>query len=397
MRIAYLMNTYPMPSTTFIRREIRAVENQGVDVRRYVIRRWDGDLVDPGDIAERNAAHHILSGNAGGIVIALLAESVMNARGVANALGAWWTLFKSGGGFVRHCAYLAEAAYFKRCAERDQVSHVHAHFGTNATAVAMLSNLMGGPGYSFTVHGPDELIDSPHQNYPLKIRHAKFVAAISHFCRSQLNLFSENRWAEKIKIVHCGLQTDEFQPSPVPSSNSIICVGRLCHQKGQMMIPEAVAALKDKFPDITVTLIGDGDIRGELEAEIERCNVDDEVKLTGWRDNHEVREAIAAHKIFLLPSSAEGLPVVLMEAYAMQRAAISTYIAGIPELIDERTGWLFPAGSVEGLKTAIEQALTVSREDLSAMAERGRGRVLDHHDVDKEAATLIALFKEDAE
>ena len=393
MNIAYLMNTYPLTSTTFIRREIEAHERRGLNIHRYAVRQWDGKLVDPLDIAEIERTHYLLTGNAGGLVKAFLRELIENPGGLAKALGPWWSLLnKARGGVVRHAAYLMEACYFRQRCAADGIDHVHVHFLTNSTAVAMLARIMGGPSYSATVHGPDELVDAPLLDFPAKIEHASFIAAITHFCRSQLIRFSSIRSAEKIAIVHCGLNLDDFAPSPPPDNRTLVCVGRLCPQKGQAQIPAAAAALRAEFPDLKVILIGDGESRAEIEAEIARLGVGDVVQITGWMENAKVREALKAARAFVLPTFAEGLPVVIMEALALGRPVISTYIAGIPELVDEGCGWIVPAGDGEALTGAMRAALTASPEKLAALGREGRKRIEDRHDVDKEAAKLAALF-----
>lgn len=393
MKIAYLMNTYPLTSTTFIRREIEAHERRGMAITRYALRRWDGELVDPLDIAEVDLTHYILSGNTGGLVKAFFRELTTNMGGFMKALGPWWSLLKyARGGVVRHAAYLMEACYFRQRAAADKIDHVHVHFLTNSTTVAMLARIMGGPSYSATVHGPDELTDAPLLDFPAKIEHASFIAAITNFCKSQLIRFSSIKAADKIKIIHCGLDLAGFEATPPPDNQTLVCVGRLCPQKGQAQLPAAVAALKDEFPGMKLILIGDGESRAEIEAEIARLGVGDQISITGWMENTRVREAVKNARAFLLPSYAEGLPVVIMEALALGRPVISTYIAGIPELVDEGCGWIIPAGDGDALVSVMREALTASPEKLAALGAEGRRRIEDRHDVDKEAAALGALF-----
>ncbi len=393
MTIAYLLNTYPLISTTFIRREIEALERAGVAVRRYALRGRGGEAVDPADIAEKPRTHYILEGNAPRLLLALLAEIATNPAGLARALGPWFALLRAArGGVVRHVAYLLEAVYFRRRARADGVDHVHVHFMTNAAAVAMLARVMGGPSYSVTCHGPDELTDAPLLDFPAKIGHAAFIVAITHFCKSQLVRFSSIAAAEKIHIVHCALDLTDFEASPPPGNRTFVCVGRLCPQKGQAQIPAAVAALRNDYPDLEALLIGDGESRAEVEAEIERCGVGDRVRILGWKANPEVREAMRNARALLLPSFAEGLPVVIMEAMALGRPVISTYIAGIPELLDRECGWIVPAGSQAALTEAMRGALAASPQDLEVMGAEGRRRIECGHDVDIEAARLKALF-----
>jgi glycosyltransferase involved in cell wall biosynthesis len=118
------------------------------------------------------------------------------------------------------------------------------------------------------------------------------------------------------------------------------------------------------------------------------------VRITGWINSDEVRSEILAARALILPSFAEGLPVVLMEAMALRRPVLSTYVAGIPELvIPGENGWLFPAGSVDDLVDAMESCLAADPEQLSTMGEAGYQRVIERHAIDSEAAKLGALFR----
>ncbi|NOX96449.1 MAG: glycosyltransferase family 4 protein, partial [Alphaproteobacteria bacterium] len=103
-------------------------------------------------------------------------------------------------------------------------------------------------------------------------------------------------------------------------------------------------------------------------------------------------QMISDARVLLLPSYAEGLPVVIMEALALERPVISTYIAGIPELVDEGCGWIIPAGSHDALVDVMREALSASPETLAAKGAEGRARIEHNHDIDKEAATLHDLF-----
>jgi glycosyltransferase involved in cell wall biosynthesis len=396
VKIAYLINTYPVTSSTFIRREIAALERLGVGITRYAVRRWTEALVDPDDIAEQARTHFLLTGNLAGLFLALARAAVTRPvplmRGVAVWLG---MLAGARGDLVRQAAYLLQAVYLRQRAAADGIDHIHVHFATNATTVAMLARLMGGPSYSFTVHGPDEFVDVGRIGYDAKIRRAAFVIAISDFCKSQLIRFSTMAHWDKIHVARCGVDLALFEPAPpcAAGNRTLVCVGRLCPQKGQALIPRAAAALRADFPDLKVILVGDGESRSEVEAEIARAGVGDLIEVRGWVANPQVRELIAGARALLLPSFAEGLPVVIMETFALGRPAISTHVAGIPELVDASCGWLIPAGSGEALTAAMGEALSASPEDLSRMGNAARARVARLHDLGSLAETLRGHFQ----
>ncbi len=395
MKIAYLMNSYPMTSTTFIRREIESLEALGLKIKRYAVRHWDDVLVDPLDVTEQSRTHYLLTQNIPGLFLAFFMVLITNPVGFGRTLLLWRKVCKNSGGFsVKHFAYLLQATYFYRTTQRDGIQHVHSHFSTNATTVAMLAYVMGGSSYSFTAHGPDEFVDPTLLSMALKIHHAKFVVAISNYCRVQLIRFSSYDYWDKIKIVHCGLKIDEFIPdySFDAANQNLVCVGRLCPQKGQLLIPQALAELKQEFPNLKVHFVGGGESKSALESAIAKFGVSAQVELHGWKSNAEVRKMITQSRAFLLPSFAEGLPVVIMEAFALGRPVISTYIAGIPELVDNKCGWIIPAGSVEDIVSAIRSALQASPQDLAEMAKEGRRRVEQEHDLKAIGQQLFGLF-----
>ncbi|NEU13494.1 glycosyltransferase family 4 protein [Methylobacterium sp. BTF04] len=395
MKLAYLMNTYPMTSATFIRREIEAIEALGQPIQRYAVRVWDQDLVDPRDRAEREVTHYLLTGNLRGLLRACIRELAGNPFGVARCLGPWFGLsWNARNGLVRPIAYLMQAAYLRQRADADGITHIHVHFATNAAAVALLAHLMGGPTYSFTAHGPDEFSAPERLSFRAKIAHARFCVAISRYCQTRLVGLARPEDHDKIRIARCGIALEEFEAKPRPNLGNqlLVCVGRLCAAKGQALIPAAVAALRGRFPDIKVILVGDGESRAEIEAACRAHAVSDRVVLQGWASNAEVRALVASSRALLLPSFAEGLPIVIMEAFALGRPVISTRIAGIPELLDDTCGWLIPPGDGQALERAMEAALVASPEQLDAKGAVGRAKVEDLHDRRMLARTLLQLF-----
>lgn len=400
MRIAYLMNSYPMTSTTFIRREIHALEELGVEVERFAVRAWSEQLVDPRDIEERNKTSYLLTGNAIGLLSCLAKELVANPWGLAKAVAASFKLWRAAGrDFVRHVAYLLEAISLRQRLSAASLKHVHVHFATNATTVAMLCGVLGGSTYSFTVHGPDELVEPYRLSYDLKMRNAAFVAAISNFCRVQLARFGGMHQWNKIKIVPCALDLDEFErdSNAVIQNNTFVCIGRLCHQKAQTLLPDAIEPLVDEFPDLKIILVGDGETREEIEDKIANKSLAKHFELVGWRSNEEVRSILRGARAMVLPSFAEGLPVSIMEAFALGKPVISTYIAGIPELVDGSCGWIVPAGDIEALTAALKDCLMTSESELVKMGEKGRSRIEARHDIRRSATILRDCFHAHAE
>jgi colanic acid/amylovoran biosynthesis glycosyltransferase len=397
LKIGYLMNQHPYSSCTFIRREMAGVEACGIEVCRYSIRPPETKLVDEADQQEANQTRYILSQGAVALVLAMVraaiarpvrfwqAFSLAFQIGIASDRGPWI-----------HLAYLVEACSLLKWLSEDKIDHVHAHFATNSTMVALLCHALGGPPYSFTVHGPHEFDNPKALAMTEKITRAAFVATISSFSKSQLFRWCGYKQWVKIHLIRCGV--DEMFLShpyvPLPEQPQFVCVGRLDEQKGHLLLIEAMSQLAAEDRQFKVVLVGDGPLRPQLETLIAQLNLQDHVKITGWASNAEVRQQILSAQIMLAPSFAEGLPVVIMEALALARPVISTYIAGIPELVEPgKCGWLIPAGSVTALADVMRIAMQTPSEQLAQMGKAGAELVAQKHSARNEASRLAELFQ----
>ncbi len=399
MKIACLVNTYPSPSHTFIRREIHALERRGLQVARIAMRSDRGRLVDAADLAEDAATEHVLERGAGALAGATLRAALTAPGAFGRALVLAWHCGAQaeGGARLRHLVYLAEAAFVARLCRAQGIGHLHAHFGTNSTTVAMLAHALGGPGYSFTVHGPEEFDRPRALSLGTKAARARFTVAISTFGRSQLSRWTDPAHWDRLHVVRCGIEPTDTAPAPMPPRPlHLVSVGRFSEQKGQLLALDALAKARETVPGIRLTLVGDGELRAAIEARIAALGLGDAVTLVGWQDQKGVAQALARAHVLLLPSFAEGLPVVLMEALAAGRPAISTWVAGIPELLTPECGWLVPAGDVDALARAIAAAAATPPETLAAMGATGAARVRAAHDIDTQAARLHALIDDAA-
>ncbi|MEW6074530.1 MAG: glycosyltransferase [Planctomycetota bacterium] len=396
MKIGYLTNQYPKATHSFIRREIAALEALGVEVERFTMRRAGPDLTDSLDLAEVARTHVLVNRGAPGVAADLLrgaaAQPVRFARALRRALRLGW---RSDRGLLLHLAYLGEAERLRRLARRLGIEHIHAHFGTNPPACALLANALGGPSFSFTVHGPEEF-DAPRAlKLRAKIAAARFTAAVAEHGRSQLWRWCDPEDRDRIEVVRCGV--DEVflgrDPAPVPDVPRLLCVGRLCAQKGHFVLLRAAARLVAAGVELELVLAGDGELRAPIEALAGRLGLRDRVRILGWIGGERVRDEILAARALVLPSFAEGLPVVIMEALALGRPVVSTFVAGIPELVvPGESGWLVPAGDADALAAALREVLAAPVGRLGAMGAAGRRRVRERHDVRQEAARLRDLF-----
>lgn len=391
MKIAYLAQGYPRTSHTFIRREIRALESLGVEVLRYSVRPLDEPLVTDADREEHGRTRVLLSAGVGAYALALALAVLGRPRAFAQTLGTALHLARrSDRGLLRHLAYVAEAAVLERWLRSAGVTHVHAHFGTNATGIALLCERLGGPRFSFTVHLDD------FDNVQAKTAAAAFVVAISSFGRSQFYRRIDPRAWHKVREVHCGVDAPLLAaPStPVPDAPRLVCVARLHADKGHLILLDAAARLAAEHVPFELIFAGDGPFRSAIEDHVRRLGLQGRVQVAGWMSEEEVRRAVVGARAVVLPSFREGLPVSLMEALALGRPVISTAIAGIPELVVPGvSGWIVPAGSVDALVPVLREALEAPPARLEAMGRAGAALVAERHDATKEARKLLALFR----
>jgi glycosyltransferase involved in cell wall biosynthesis len=395
LKIAYFINQYPKVSHTFIRREILALERQGFDIQRIALRGWSEPPPDPEDRQEQARTRYVLRKGVWGLVLATLRTILSTPRRLFRAvLLAIRISRRSDRRLIYHFLRVSEACRLVPWLHEFGAMRLHAHFGTNSAEIAMYAHCLGGPPFSFTVHGPEEF-ESP-MGIAEKVAEAVFVSAISSYGRSQLYLRCKPADWPKVQVVRCGIEPGFHGKTElrVPASHRLVCVGRLCEAKGQLLLIEAAARLRVRRIPLDLVLVGDGPIRADLETAIERHGLGGSVRITGWLSSDGVRDELLAARALVLPSFAEGLPVVIMEAMALRRPVLSTMVAGIPELLRAgESGWLFSAGSLDELVSAMEDCLSRSVEEIQRMGDAGYERVMRLHSIDVEAAKLADLFR----
>lgn len=394
--LAYLTTAYPSVSHTFIRREILGLERLGYAIQRFAIRPGTASR-DPQDIAEEARTTHLLS-----LPRTTLARHCLRGLwlGRGRALQALRLALRLGRaserGLLKHLAYYAEALALRSLFAARGVRHVHVHFGTNAAAVALLVHALGGPGFSLTIHGPDEFDAAIGLSLNAKMRAARFTVAISSYCASQLRRWARFEDWDRIHIVRCTVDGEWFRADePVAeSATDFVSVGRLSGQKGQMLLIEAFAQAIARGLPGRLLLIGDGELREPLAARIAALGLGDRILLKGWATGDEVRQALLDSRALVLPSFAEGLPMVLMESMALQRPVIASLITGIPELVRDRVdGWLVVSGDQSQLVDALLDAAGAPAARLREMGRTARQQVMALHATDQEVRKLDALFR----
>ncbi|MEM9248961.1 MAG: glycosyltransferase [Pseudomonadota bacterium] len=392
--VAYLTGQYPRASHTFILREVAALRRLGVDVRTCSVRREPPtELIGPEEIDEQERTFHVLS--AAKNPFRLLSDHVAAALRAPGAyLGALALALRTGRpglvGLAKQLIYFLEAGVLARHLAKEGSVHLHNHFADSSANLAMITAHMARLPFSFTLHGPAELFEPQSWALGTKVARAAFTLCISDFARSQAMLFSDRSDWPRLHIVHCGVEPDRYAPTPAPASPrlALLFVGRLTAIKGLFVLLEALSRLP--ADTATLTVIGDGPDRAALVEEARRLGLT--AQFLGYQSQAEVAQALGDADALVLPSFAEGVPVVLMEAMASARPVIATQVGGVSELVSETTGRLVPPGNADALATAIGALHEMPPDQRAQMGAAGRARVLEAFDVDREARRIAALL-----
>ncbi len=392
--VAYLTGQYPRASHTFILREVAALRRLGLDIRTCSVRKEPAEeLIGPEEVAEQAQTFHILS--AAKNPFRLLSDHVAACLRAPGAYAEAFALALRTGrpgltGTFKQMVYFAEAAILARHLAREGVVHLHNHFADSSANLAMITACMARIPFSFTLHGPAELFEPQSWAIGTKVARAAFTVCISDFARSQAMLFSDRAHWPRLQIVHCGVELDRYTQTPAVKREglSLLFVGRLTAIKGVFVLLDALENVAET--GARLTLIGDGPDRAALEAETRRRGLD--VAFLGYRSQAEVAAALRDADALVLPSFAEGVPVVLMEAMASGRPVIATQVGGVSELVTPKAGILVAPGNSEALASAIRSLAESPPAQRTAMGEAGRDRVATDFDVDHEARRLATLF-----
>jgi glycosyltransferase involved in cell wall biosynthesis len=404
MKLAYLCSLYPAVSNTFVLREVEALRRRGVEIDTYTIRRAKTDqlLADADRAAYQTTfailpprwsrllgAHLHLACTAPKAYMRTLALALRQAP--PGVRGSLWQLF-----------YFVEAVMLWSECRRRGIRHIHVHFANVAAAVALLATEIGSAvdseqwSWSFSMHGPTELFNVDQYNLAEKIARARFVVCISDFTRSQLmSLCDPDLW-HKLHVIHVGIPLEQFTNTLGDSRSTdpeILLIGRQVPEKGQAVLLEAVASLAERGHHVNTTLVGDGVTRANLERLSKRLGIAAQTSFPGAVGQDDICAFYAKASVFCLPSFAEGVPCVLMEAMAMELPVVSTRITGIPELVDDgHTGLLVSPGRADLLADALE--LLVTDADLRRrMGAAARDKVVREFNTESSADQLYDLFE----
>ncbi len=410
-RVGYVLKRFPRLSETFVCNELRALERQGLDVVVFSLMKPSEEL------------QHELVGGIRAQVIYLPKHSVVQAlkikKGDAvgrleslwisdclNSHGASFEALFSGKSVDEGCHRQMQGTALAMLASAMGIGHLHAHFGTDATTVALLASRLSRIPYSFTAHAKDifhtyvnELEDTRMRRQ--KLAEASFVVTVSDYNRSYLRQLAGITARDKIRRLYNGIDLNRFRPTDRDRpSNCFLSVGRLIEKKGFTHLVEACRHLREAGRSFRCIIVGDGPDRELLERQIEVAGLSAHVQLTGPQTQEQLVECMQGCTAMVLSSvisasgDRDGLPTVLLEALGMGLPAISTSVAGIPEIIEGgKSGLLVPPGNPAALAAAmariIDEPLLASR-----LGAGGRAKAERDFDLDKNVATLRGWFEE---
>lgn len=404
LAVAYVVTHHPKVALTFIDREVRALEASGVRVVPCSINDPSPeDTSSPAGAAEAARTFYIKRAGAVRALRALTAAIAVSPLGFASLA---WRAVRSAGTDVRtvvwRLLHLVEGAMVWHRLRGDDVRHLHAHFGQTPSTIAWFATEIGNldePGrwsWSFTIHGFQDFVNERDARLDLKAESASFIVCVSDFTRSQLMRITRPELWPRYEIVRCGVDPEQFAYRPrleVADRPCIAIVARVSPEKGHMVLVHAVSILRDRGLDVVVDVVGGGGFAADVEVEATRSGVADRIRFIGELQSDQVADRLATADVYCLPSFAEGLPVSIMEAMATGIPVVSTYISGIPEIVEHRrTGLTVPAGNAEALADALYDLLTdrALRGDVVAAA---RLEVERHYDTERNVAELRELFR----
>ncbi len=395
-KVAYLCSEYPAISQTFIFREIKSLRAAGHEVTAFSVHSQSHlDVMTEDERKEASGTLVMTSLSVFSILASHLGIMLSSPAGYFRMIaGALSLLIRGPKSPFKALAYFTEAGILVRWMRKKKISHVHEHFGAPTALVAMLAGRYGKIDYSLSIHGPDVFFTQDAGLLREKVISAKFIRCISHFCRSQLMRITPHEHWKNLHIVRCGVDPDNYSPAPERNNAvpGILCVGRLVPAKGQHILLQACRQLKNENIPFTMTFVGEGEDRDSLEKYSREEGLTDQVFFAGAQGQDKIQNYYNSADIFALPSFAEGVPVVLMEAMSKELPVISTYIAGIPELIKHnQTGLLADAGDVESLALNLKRLISdpLLRAELGAA---GRNQVMARYHLHNNNKKMASLF-----
>lgn len=399
--VAYLCHEYPKLTETFVYREIDRLRALGMDILVFSMKKpTDVEKIEggkekvaraqylPPDFSLRFFIAQVKQFVKSPLLYIFLLLRILSATERKSAIKLPVRL-----GFFLRGALLADLLQ-----ERKDIGLLHCPYTGDEIICAHTASRLSGIPLSFTVHAPFHL----YKKSPLLKWHARdavFISAISEDARHRIIELAGKTVAEKIKIIHCGIDTAEIQPARETTGvNKIVSVGSLGTLKGHDTLIQAVKVLADSGLQIECEIIGEGGQREDLERLIEGLELKDVVCLVGAKPQRYVLNAVEECTVFVLAAKVDdkgdrdGIPVALMEAMAREKPCVSTKVSGIPELvIDGETGILVEPDDPQELAKAIQKIIE-NPTLAQRMGKAGRKRVERAFSLDKQAQLMKEEF-----
>lgn len=277
---------------------------------------------------------------------------------------------------------------------RTGVDVVHGCFANNSATVAMAAARVAGLPFTFECHAHDLFVDLRYGEE--KIAAAQRVFSISDYNRK--HLVGELRCDPAKVVIRRVPILKEFcdtidRGERVPGL--VTSVARLHEIKGYDVALEAFAKVAPKVPAARYVIVGEGDLRPQLEAQARRLGIADRVQFVGTLTNQETLRLVRRSSAFVLPSrigadgDRDGIPTSMIEAMYLRTPAVSTRVSGIPELVDDGVdGFLAEPEDEATIANRLQRLLT--DEPLRAkMGEAGRSKVIAEFDTDRNIDILL--------
>jgi len=408
LRIGYLLDEFPALSQTFVLRELEELERQGVEITIFAIRQPAGKIHDSAQkfLDRAHYAPPLFSWETARAILRARFGRPWRFQVMVTRLA--WAGFMHPRIFwqVRHARIfwqarhlVPHACWMAREMEKLRITHLHAHFASLPTTLALMVSYLLRIPFSFSAHARDIYYR------PLllkeKIRRARFVVTCTRANLKHLQQIAGPALSRKIHLIYHGLPLTEFAPTrakPEPGLPTILAVGRLVEKKGFSVLIQACRILQDRGIAFDCLLIGEGLERPRLERLIADLNLRYRVQILGAMTQTELLPYFRQADVLVCPSvidrdgDRDGLPNVLLEALAMKVPVVATSVGGIPELIEhEETGLLCPPGDPQALANALERVIQ-DRALADSLTEKGRQRVVAKFDVRANVKQLAQLL-----
>jgi glycosyltransferase involved in cell wall biosynthesis len=402
MSIGYVAQVFPHLTMTFVYREVRALRAAGLPIKTFSV--WKPVLNELHDEAKDlvNDTFYVFPLDWPRFLWSHIWYLISRPGRYLGTL--WFCLTREHKMFknrVRTFYHFCQAVYMATEVERRNIKHLHVHFALNATTIALIISRLSNVTFSFTAHANDIFVNPIL--LPEKIKEAQFIIGISEYNKRFLHdVVPGQETLDKIHLVRYGVDVQHFAPPErCPGNNlpTILAIARLVEKKGYPFLIKACKILVDQGYDFQCLIVGGGPQEGLLKEMIEANGLTKYISLVGIVFQEHLRDYFNQADMFVLPcivagdQDRDGIPNTLIEAMAMEIPVVSTYVSGIPELIeDNKSGLLVSPQDEISLAKAIATLLE-DKELRERMGKAGRTKVIEEFEIEKNTCRLSDIFR----